>query len=130
MAKTRSRSARAKPDDPGAPDPHRGDDRPSRFSAKRKAEVVVRLIRGESLEQLSRALDVPVEMLASWKSVFLEGGQNALKGQRFATRGGLIAELQAKIGELTLENEQLRQQQRRRAGSKARSKKGTTRSDR
>ena len=50
-----------------------------RFSAKRKSEAVVRLLRGEDLELLSRAYGVTAAWLGPWRDSFLAGGQAALK---------------------------------------------------
>ncbi len=50
-----------------------------RWSAKRKQEVVLRLLRGESLDTLSRETDLPTRVLSSWRDEFLEGGLAALK---------------------------------------------------
>ena len=38
-----------------------------RFSAKRKLAAVQRLLRGESLEVLSRELNVPAHRLSEWR---------------------------------------------------------------
>jgi transposase-like protein len=61
-----------------------GDDDRSRprWSAGKKMEAVLRLLRGESLEMLSRELGVEAHRLAAWRDDFLEGGKDALKGQR------------------------------------------------
>jgi transposase len=40
---------------------------PLRFSAKRKLAVVQRLLRGESLEKVSRETNVPVHRLSEWR---------------------------------------------------------------
>jgi len=50
-----------------------------RWSAKRKQEVVLRLLRGESLDALSRETGVPAGDLSSWRDEFLEAGQAGLK---------------------------------------------------
>jgi len=50
-----------------------------RWSASRKQEVVLRLLRGESLEEVSREVRVPVSRLEEWRSRFLEGGREARK---------------------------------------------------
>ena len=52
-----------------------------RFSAPRKAATVLRLLRGESLELLSRELGVTAATLAGWRDDFLAGGQAALKSR-------------------------------------------------
>jgi transposase len=53
-----------------------------RWSAAKKMEAVLRLLRGESLEELSRELQVEAHRLAAWRDDFLEGGKEQLKGQR------------------------------------------------
>jgi transposase-like protein len=45
-----------------------------RWSAKRKFAAVVRLLRGEDLEMLSRELGVTAATLSGWREQFLEGG--------------------------------------------------------
>jgi transposase-like protein len=50
-----------------------------RWSAKRKQEVVLRLLRGESLDALSRETGQPASILSQWRDEFLEGGVAALK---------------------------------------------------
>ena len=45
-------------------------------------EAVLRLLRGEPLETLSRELGVEAHRLAAWRDDFLEGGKQGLKGRR------------------------------------------------
>lgn len=52
---------------------------PRRWSAKRKQEVVLRLLRGESLDALSRETGQPAAVLSGWRDEFLEAGMAALK---------------------------------------------------
>jgi transposase-like protein len=80
-----------------------------RFSAPRKAATVVRLLRGESLELLSRELGVTAATLAGWRDDFLAGGLAALKTRPADDRDDEIARLRAKVGELTMDNELLLQ---------------------
>ena len=80
-----------------------------RFSAPRKAATVLRLLRGESLELLSRELGVTAATLAGWRDDFLAAGQAALKSRPADDRDEEIARLQARIGELTMDNELLLQ---------------------
>jgi len=81
-----------------------------RFSAPRKAEAVLRLLRGEDLETLSRSLGVTAATLATWRENFLLAGAAALKTGRPEADNteAKVLLLQAKIGELTMENELLR----------------------
>jgi transposase-like protein len=53
-----------------------------RWSAGKKTEGVLRLLRGESLEELSRELKVEAHRLAAWRDDFLAAGRQGLKGQR------------------------------------------------
>jgi len=53
--------------------------KPKRWSAKRKQEVVLRLLKGESLDGLSRETGQPAGELSRWRDEFLEGGIAALK---------------------------------------------------
>jgi transposase-like protein len=80
-----------------------------RFSARRKTDAVLRLLRGEDLELLSRELGVIAATLSSWRDEFLAGGQAALKSRPADDRDDEIARLRAKIGELTMDNELLLQ---------------------
>jgi hypothetical protein len=50
------------------------DELPERWSASRKSELVLRLLRGEPLDAVSRDSQVPAHELEAWKRVFLESG--------------------------------------------------------
>src|SRR3989442_13273525 len=52
---------------------------PERWSAARKTELVMRLLRGEALDAVSRESQVPAHELESWKRVFLEQGTRGLR---------------------------------------------------
>jgi transposase len=78
-----------------------------RFSANRKGDAVLRLLRGEDLETLSRELGVTAATLASWRDAFLDGGKASLKSRPADDRDELVARLQAKVGQLTMDNELL-----------------------
>jgi transposase-like protein len=78
-----------------------------RWSAGKKMEAVMRLLRGESLEELSRELGVEAHRLAAWRDDFLEGGKEGLKGQRpdRSSDDRALRQAERKIGQLTMENE-------------------------
>jgi hypothetical protein len=80
---------------------------PKRFSAKRKLVIVQRLLRGESLEAVSRAETVPVHRLTEWRDKVLGAAESALKERERDARDEEIARLQAKVGEITMDNELL-----------------------
>ncbi len=79
-----------------------------RWTVSRKKEVVLRLMRGEPIDALSRELGIEVYRLEKWHRKALQGIETALKA-----RDGdpLAAELDAamrRLGEITMENELLR----------------------
>jgi len=82
--------------------------RPRRWSARRKQEAVLRLLRGEDLESLSRELGVPASRLASWRDTFLAGGLASLKSRGRAEEAR-IARLERKLGETLMELELVRE---------------------
>jgi transposase-like protein len=81
--------------------------RSGRMSRARKRDAVLRLLRGEDLELVSRALGVTAATLSGWRDAFLAAGEAAL-----ATRPGTGEELEsgrsrAKLGEALIERELL-----------------------
>ena len=80
-----------------------------RLSARRKAEAVLRLLRGEDLDALSREPGVTAATLSSWRAAFPDGGTAAMKSRPADDRDELVARLQAKVGQLTMDNELLGQ---------------------
>lgn len=78
-----------------------GEDLPERWSAQRKAELVLRLLRGEALDAVSRESQVPAHELESWKRVFLETGARGLRSRTEPEERELIL-ARAKIGELMM----------------------------
>ena len=78
-----------------------------RFSARRKTETILRLLRGESLDSLARELGVTAGTLAGWREAFLAGGQAALKSRLPDERDDEMQRLRAKVGEITMNNELL-----------------------
>ena len=78
-----------------------------RLSAKRKLAAVQRLMRGESLDAVSRDLNVPVHRLSEWRDRVLMEAESALKERERDDRDDEIARLQAKVGEITMANELL-----------------------
>ena len=78
-----------------------------RFSARRKTEAVLRLLRGEDLDTLSRELGVVAATLSTWRDSFLDGGTAAMKSRPTDDRDEEIARLRSKAGQLTMDNELL-----------------------
>ncbi len=84
-----------------------GRGRGGRFSVGRKSETVMRLLRGEDLESLSRELGITAARVSQWRDQFLTAGQAGLKSREADVRDEDNRRLQAKIGELLMENELL-----------------------
>jgi Helix-turn-helix domain len=84
-----------------------------RWSSRRKTEVVLRALRGEDLDALSRELGVTAGAIAQWREQFLASGQAGLKSRPADERDDEVGRLRAKVGELTMENELLRERARR-----------------
>ncbi len=81
--------------------------RGGRFSVGRKREAVLRLLRGEDLETVSRDLGVTAARVSQWRDQFLLAGESGLKSREPDARDEANQRLQAKIGELLMENELL-----------------------
>ena len=84
-----------------------GRGRGGRFSAGRKREGVLRLLRGEDLESVSRAVGITAARASHWRAQFLAAGQAGLKSRATDARDDDHRRLQAKIGELLMETELL-----------------------
>ena len=78
-----------------------------RWTSQRKMEVVLRLLRGEDLDAVSRELNVKSSSLAKWREEFLAAGQASLQSRKPDAREEEGKRLKAKVGELTMENELL-----------------------
>ena len=79
-----------------------------RWSAARKREVVLRLLRGESAELLSRELGPPIFKLEQWRQKAEAAPERALKERETSPADGELAAAMQRIGELSMENELLR----------------------
>ncbi len=90
-----------------APAAAAGRGRGGRFSVGRKSDAVMRLLRGEDLETVSRELGVTAARVSQWRDQFLAAGEAGLKSRETDARDEDNHRLQAKIGELLMENELL-----------------------
>jgi transposase len=75
---------------------------PERWSAKAKSEVVLRLFRGESVDEVSREIQVPVHEIETWRKDFLDAGMIGLKRRGGDPEERALKQTQAKVGELTM----------------------------
>jgi hypothetical protein len=78
-----------------------GVELPERWSVQRKTELVLRLLRGEPLDGVSRDSQIPAHELESWKRLFLETGTRGLKTRAEPEERDLTL-ARAKIGELMM----------------------------
>lgn len=79
-----------------------GADR-GRYSAQRKLEAVVRLLKGEDLDTLSRELGVTAARLSEWRDAALNGASGALKSRAPDSEAAEeIARLKSLVGDLTM----------------------------
>jgi len=85
-----------------------------RWSVARKREVALRLLRGESVETLSRELGVEIYRLEKWKERALAGMDASLRERD--DNDPLVIEHNAalkRVGELSMEVELLREQRKK-----------------
>ena len=83
-----------------------------RWSASRKRDVVLRLLRGEPLDPVSREVGVEVYRLERWKTRALAGLELGLKEQAGEPLAAELDAAKRHIGELSMENELLRSRAR------------------
>jgi transposase len=79
----------------------------NRFSTKRKRAAVLRLLRGEDLELVSREYTVTAATLSQWRAAFLVAGESGLRHKEADIRDDQIQQLHSKVGELTMANDLL-----------------------
>lgn len=71
-----------------------------RMSANKKVEAVLRLLRGESLDELCRQYNVSASQLSEWQNMFLEKGKDGFRKYPEERR---LREAQAIIGRQAME---------------------------
>ena len=79
------------------------DEKQGRWSSQKKADVVLHLLRGETIDAVSREYAVTVETLNRWREDFVAAGIAGLKGKTLEQVR--IAELEKKIGQQAMELE-------------------------
>jgi transposase len=95
--------AAARPRESGAAAPGRG----GRMSRQRKTAAVLRLLRGEDLETVSRSLGVTAATLSGWRDAFLAAGEAALTARPAGGEALEGARLKVKLGEVMVERDLL-----------------------
>ena len=91
----------------GAPE-ERCDGR-GRWSAKRKTVAILRLLRGEDIETLSRELGVTAATLSGWRDQFLASGIAGLKARETDAENEETQRLKSLVADLSMSNELLRE---------------------
>ena len=79
-----------------------------RWSVNRKRDVVLRLLRGEAAEDLSRELGVPLYKLERWRQKAEAALDGALKERETDAMSDELATALQRVGELSMEVELLR----------------------
>jgi len=87
--------------------------RPKRWSATRKMEVVLRYIRGESLDSLSREIGIAASQIEIWHQKVIQGMELSLKDQEKNPLQKDLDIAKKRIGELCMENELLREKSKK-----------------
>ena len=81
--------------------------RGGRMSRQRKTAAVLRLLRGEDLETVSRSLGVTAATLSGWREAFLAAGEAALSTKPASGEELASERLKAKLGEALIERDLL-----------------------
>ena len=95
--------AAERPQESGAAAPGRG----GRMSRQRKSTAVLRLLRGEDLETVSRSLGVTAATLSGWREAFLAAGEAALSTKPASGEELESGRLKAKLGAALIERDLL-----------------------
>ena len=85
-----------------------------RWSSGRKKEVVLRLLRGEPVDAVSRDVAVPIYKLEQWRDRALAGIDAGLKERENDPVERQLLEANRRIGELIMEVEILQKERRAR----------------
>jgi transposase-like protein len=85
-----------------------------RKSAKMKTRMDLELLRGRTIEEVSREYQVTIADLTEWRTAFLKGGESGLKKRPDDSR---YAEYERTVGRLQMEIELLKKKRTRRAQS-------------
>ena len=95
--------AAERPQESGAAAPGRG----GRMSRQRKTAAVLRLLRGEDLEMVSRSLGVTAATLSEWREAFLAAGEAALTTRPGSGKEQQSDRLKVRLGQALIERDLL-----------------------
>ena len=86
-----------------------------RWSSGRKRSVVLRLLRGESVDAVSREVSVTIAQLEEWRALALAAMEAGLKARESDPLEAKLDEAVRRVGELSMEVEILRKERERQA---------------
>jgi hypothetical protein len=86
---------------------------PKKWSAGRKAEVVLRHLKGEPLDSLSREIGVSASRIEEWVHRAMGGMTSSLKDREGDPLQGALDMAKKRIGDLSMEIELLREKNRK-----------------
>ncbi|MGH2639619.1 MAG: transposase [Rhabdochlamydiaceae bacterium] len=84
-----------------------------RWTASRKMEIVLRHMRGESLDSLSREVGMAASQIEEWNHAAMRGIEGSLKSRCGEPLQAELDLAKKRIGELSMENELLKERSRR-----------------
>jgi hypothetical protein len=73
-----------------------------RFSSRKKMEVVLRVLRGDNLDLVSREAGMTAAKVSEWRDQFVASGQAGLKSRDADGRDDELARLKVLVGDLTM----------------------------
>jgi len=83
--------------------------RPKRWSAQRKLEIVLRLFRGEAIDDISREIGVEIFRIEEWKQEALVGMESRFKKSATDPLQIELSRAKHRIGDLSMEVELLKE---------------------
>jgi transposase len=90
------------------------EEKKKRWSMQARKEVVLRILSGESIEDISRELEVEVFRLEEWRDSAVSAMDDGLKGKGRGKENKELDEARKTIGRLTMELELFRGKAKRR----------------
>lgn len=73
-----------------------------RFSSRKKMEVVLRVLRGDDLDLVSREAGITAAKVSEWRDQFVASGRAGLKSRDADGRDDELARLKVLVGDLTM----------------------------
>jgi hypothetical protein len=73
-----------------------------RFSSRKKMEVVLRVLRGDDLDLVSREAGLTAATVSEWRDQFVASGQAGLKSRAADGRDDELERLKALVGDLAM----------------------------